>query len=375
MKHFLLCIALTLVPAGCFFEEEDSSPKDAPIRGLITTLAHAMEETTVRHYPGVLEPGEINVLSFEVGGKIGRVDLEVGQRVVAGERLAALDSEQFQTAIESRRAALEEVTVTLQQATADLERSEQLLSTGAGTRVSRDEDATRVRELQAEQHQAEQSLAEAEENLNDTVLTAPFNGIVSTVSVDSFATVTAGQTVLSLYESTDFEVSFYVSFDVASRLVVGVPAKVRLADDPSIVLDGVVSALGERADTVSSFPVVVALTEVSPIIKAGMAVEVAFEFSVAGGDAGFLIPISAGVTDSRTGDLSAPRPPGEPQPIILFVYDRETSTVHQRVVTFAGIRGNNFLVTDGLEEGDRVAIKGVSFLRDGMEVKLLERGE
>lgn len=373
MKILLKVLALTIILTACFPEEESGLPPEPPIRGLITTLVSASEDTTIRRYPGVLEPGEVNVLSFEVGGKLGRIDLSVGQRVTKGQVLARLDSEQFTTAIASRRAAIDAVTATLAQAEDDLARSETLLASGSVTRVSRDEDATKVRELKAELTQAQQSLTEAEENLGDTVLSAPFDGIVSTVSVDSFATVGAGQTVLTVYEASDFEVSFYVSFDVASRLLVGTPAKVRLSDDPSTVLTGVVSALGERADTVSSFPVVVSLDEVTPIIKAGMAVEAAFEFAVEG-DRGFLIPISAGVTDAVADELGQPAGPNEIQPVPVFVFDPETSTVAQRIVTFSGIRGNNFVVVDGLQEGERVATKGVAYLREGMKVKLVERG-
>ncbi|MEO0822597.1 MAG: efflux RND transporter periplasmic adaptor subunit [Pseudomonadota bacterium] len=365
-------LTATLLLTGCFEEEnEDKADIEPPIRGLVTTLVRAVEETTVRRYPGVLEPGEVNILAFEVGGRLGRVDLSVGQRVKEGEELARLDSEQYRTTIANRRAAVERMQATLQQAEEDLARSEQLLRTGAGTRVRRDEDRTEVRETRAELVQAEQDLAEAEEDLRDTVLTAPFDGIISAVEVESFETLSSGQEVISVYQATKFEVSFSVSFDVVGRLVVGTPGTVRLSDDPTIALAAVVSELGERADTVSSFPVVVTLTETHPLIKAGMAVEVAFEFALP--DArGFLIPITAAIPE---GQIPPGAGPAAVQPVPVFVFDPETSTVKRRVVTFAGLRGNQFLIIDGVEEGERIASKGVSFLREGMTVKLLDTGE
>ncbi|MEM7075535.1 MAG: efflux RND transporter periplasmic adaptor subunit [Pseudomonadota bacterium] len=372
MRRIVIAALVPMCLSACLPEEdEDTTETTPPVRGLITTLVEEQEQTTIRRYPGILEPGEVNALSFEVGGKMGRLDLSVGQRVTEGQVLARLDSAQFQSTVENRRAALDAVNVRLAQAEEDLQRSESLLERGAVTRVRRDEDRTRVRELQAERTQAEQTLREAEENLKDTVLTAPFDGIVSALDVDSFATLASGQTVLSIYEASDFEVSFFVSFDVASQLVVGTPASVRLADNPDISLAAVVSELGERADTVSSFPVVVALTDISPVMKAGMSVEVSFEFDVPG-DGGFLIPTSAAITD---GEIPEAAGPNSIQPVPVYVYDPETSTVQRRTVSFAGLRENSFLVVDGLEAGERVAIKGVSFLRDGMEVRLLERKE
>ncbi|MEX0368182.1 MAG: efflux RND transporter periplasmic adaptor subunit, partial [Ruegeria sp.] len=225
------------VLAACLPEEEAADETtETPVRGLITTLIDDAEEVTIRRYPGVLEPSEVNLLSFEVGGRLGRVTLDVGERVAEGQLLAALEPEQFQTVIESRQAAIDEARATLAQSEEDLARSETLLQSGTITKVRRDEDATAVKQDQARLTQAEKDLSAAQQDLTDSKLFAPFDGIIDAIEVDSFATVSAGQTVLSLYQQSEYEVSFSVSFDVISRLVVGTPATVRLADDPSIAL-------------------------------------------------------------------------------------------------------------------------------------------
>jgi len=70
---------------------------------------------------------------------------------------------------------------------------------------------------------------------------------------------------------------------------------------------------------------------------------------------------------SQTASPGAPRAGAH-----VFVYDAETSTVLRRQVRLGGVRGDQMLVIDGLEAGDRVASAGVSFLFEGMEVTLLE---
>lgn len=369
MSIFALALGATAL-LGCIPEGEVEA-EDPPVRGLVTTVVSAVEETTVRRYPGVLEPGEVNLLSFEVGGRLGRLTLDVGQRVQEGDLLAALSVEQFQTTIENREAAVEEAEATLAQAEEDLARSQQLLDRGAGTRVTRDEDRTGVNQSRAQLTQAEKDLAAAREDLADSKLYAPFDGIIDSVEADSFATVSSGQTILTVYEQADYEVSFSVSFDVIERLVVGTPAQVRLADNPDIVLPAVVSELGERAGTVSSFPVVVRLAEVEPIVKAGMAVEVAFEFALPAA-VGHLIPISAAIPDVEVPEGAGPNAVVDLQ---VYVYDPDSETVRRRDVTMAGIRGNQFLIIDGLEVGERVATKGVTFLREGMTVRPLDRSD
>ncbi|MEM0945621.1 MAG: hypothetical protein AAGI70_16925, partial [Pseudomonadota bacterium] len=114
-------------------------------------------------------------------------------------------------------------------------------------------------------------------------------------------------------------------------------------------------------------PVVVRLDETVPIIKAGMAVEVSFEFALPEAE-GFLIPISAAIPE---GQIPEDAGPGTVTPLEVYVFDDASSTVKRRQITMAGIRGNQFLVIGGLSPGEHVATKGVTFLREGMEVKLL----
>lgn len=370
--RIIVALSLLFALSACWPEEDaDAADDTTPTRGLITTLISDVEEVTIRRYPGVLEPSEVNMLSFEVGGRLGRMNLDVGERVSTGQLLAELEPSQFETVIENRRAAIEEVAATLAQAEDDLERSQALLDNGTITVVRRDQDATAVAQVRAQLTQAEQNLSTAEQDLADSKLYAPFDGILDAIEVESFATVGAGQTVLSLYQQEEYEVSFSVSFDVISRLVVGTLAMVRLADDPSVSLPAVVTELGERAGQVSSFPVVVRLSETAPIIKAGMAVEVAMEFALPAAR-GHLLPMSAVIPGTDIPDEAGPN---DPIPLDIYVYDPETSTVQQRTVTMAGIRENRFLIIDGLSVGDRVATKGVTFLRDGMEVALLPDAE
>ncbi len=368
MRRLSLILALGVLVGACDDDSADAGMAAPPIRGLVTTVVAAGENTIARQYPGVLEPQDITSLSFEVPGKLGEVNLSVGQRVDQGQELARLDSEQFESALQIRQAAVDEARATVAQDRDDLNRQEELFRSGTTTRVALDNARTDLRRSEAQLRQAEQSLASAREDLEKTVIFAPFAGIINSVDADSFATVGAGVPITSLYNPASFEVSFSVNFETLSQLVVGTPGVIRLADDPSVVLDVVVSELGERADTVSSFPVTVAVVGDHPLVRAGMAVEVAFEINLQA-DRGLLIPITAAIAERGTLENFSR---GGTAPVPVFVFDEETSTVRRREVQIAGLRENRFIVVEGLEPGERVASAGVSFLREGMEVRLIE---
>ena len=369
MRYLLKVILLAAIPllAGCEDVKTTSQDEPSSVRGLKTVLIEEQEKTSVRRYPSVLQPSETTTLSFEISGRMGENDLEVGQRVQAGEVLAELDRSSLDLAVGEAEAALQQAEATAANAVADLERQEQLWKREVTTRAKLDQARTAAQTSNAQVDQINKQLETAKENLSKVELKAPYDGIINSVSVDSFANVTAGEAVATLYNSTGFEVRFSVSYDVVNRLTVGKRVAVRLADNPAISLEAQVNELGSSADTVSSFPVVVRLSEVHPDLKAGMAIEAAIEFSVTE-EEGFVLPLTALVIEGQVETATAPDAPIDAK---VFLYDEATETVKQQTIKIVGIRENEIITSSGLKLGDRVASAGVAFLREGQKVKLL----
>lgn len=368
MRRFWTLAIILVALTGC----KEEPPEENVIRGLKTHLIVASEPSTQRRYPGVLEPSELTTLSFEVGGKLKEVSLTVGQSVSTGDVIAEIDPRSLEIQVENLQAGLAQAEANAKNAAEALERQRTLLERGAVTQVAVDDAETLALTSAATVEQAQKALDSAREDLEKAVLVAPFDGIVNAVDVESFANVSAGSPVASIYSPNAFEVSFSVNFETANQLVVGKPATIRLADRPEIVLDAVVSELGSRADTVSSFPIVLQVTEGNPVLKAGMAVEAEIEFPLPA-DEGFLIPLSATINQGQiTGGGGGSNDPGK---LAVYVYDPETSTVNRREALVAGVRENSLLIIDGLEEGERIASAGVSFLQDGQKVKLLDEDQ
>jgi len=363
---------LVVVVFGCIGLAACDRAEDAtqePIRGLKTFEIADIERVSVRRFPGVLEPSSLNALSFEVAGSLLDFDLAVGQKVAAGEVIARLDPTSLELQVQSAQAGVEQAEAVANNAAATLARQEALLTSGNTTRANLENARTEAQSAAATLVQAQRSRATAEENLDNATLVAPFDGIVNSVDAAPFQTVSPGTPILSLYDPSDFTVSFSVNFDTVDRLVVGTPATVRPADRPEIMLAAVVSELGARADTVSSFPVVVSLRQTDPLLKAGMAVETALAFPLPA-EQGYAVPLSVIIRD---GNASGDPVGGEGVSTVgIYVYDPATGTVNRRQVTVGGIRENRIIVLDGVEPGERIASAGVQFLREGQKVKLLD---
>lgn len=361
-----ICAGLAVLTVAACNEEE--GPVDPPIRALKTFVVNETERETTRRFPAVLEPAELNLLSFEIGGKLTEVTLDVGQFVSGGDVLAELDKTSLEFAVQNAEAGVSAAESQARITSEAFTRQEELFKRGAVSKVSVDDAQTNAEEAAASLDQANATLDNALEDISKSVMRAPIDGIINTVDVESFATVAAGTAIASIYSADSFEVSFSVNFDTVSKLVVGSQAQVRLADNPGIVLPAVVSELGSRADTVSSFPIVLTLEETNPILKAGMAVEASLSFNLPV-EEGYLLPLTAMIMEGRLQDKTQPGAPGHAE---VFVFDEVANTVKRQEITIAGVRDNAVLVIEGLELGDRVASAGVSFLFEGQTVKLLE---
>ncbi|MCY6383338.1 efflux RND transporter periplasmic adaptor subunit [Hoeflea prorocentri] len=368
MRRIVLPMIGLITLAACGEGDNRTGDIEPVVRGLKTCIVEDVEDTTIRHYPSVLQPSSTTTLSFEVTGRLLQVNLDVGQSVNEGDVIAEIDPKSLQIQVDNAEAALRQAESTARNAEEDFNRKSQLVDQGVVTKADADQSRTNMETSQAQVVQAAKQLETAKENLDKSVLRAPFNGIISSVDVQSFTNVTAGAPVATIYADDRFESSFTVSFDVVNRIAVGKNATVRLADDPAVVLPGHISELGSRADSVSAFPVVVTLDETNELLKAGMAVEITLEFPVPRGG-GFTLPLTVMPLE---GDFKVPEDPQEPGALKLFVYDDASGTVKLRDVLIGGLRDNQLIVVDGLQPGDQVACAGVSFLRDGMKVKPLQ---
>ena len=248
-------------------------------------------------------------------------------------------------------------------ADAEFQRQDQLLKKGVTTQAIFDRANATLLTAKAQFDQAQRQLDLATHNLDRSKLLAPFSGTIAGVEVKSFAQVTAGQSIVTLYSDDSFETDFLVPSGTFQTLTLRQPVAVKVADRPDLSLSGEIKELGSKAAQVSAFPVVVKLKNSVPGLNAGMSVEVAIEEPLIGGGAkGFLLPLTSLVPEGGK-DLQGIAH--------VFLYDRTSSTVKKHHITAGGIRDNSLVVTEGLSAGDIVASAGVSYLVDGQKVKLL----
>ena len=325
-------------------------------------------------------------VSAKITGKVVEVLIEEGMRVEEGAVLARLDDTEAKAQLALARAQLAaarsqvaDVRAQLEQAERDHERQQelfrrQLIAAQALDAALAQRDALRARQTVAlEQIRvAQEGVAVAEVQLDNTVVRAPFSGVVvaksaqpgemiSPISAGGGFTRTGIGTIVDM-ESLEIQVDVNEAF--INRVKPGQPVEATLNAYPDSKIPAEVIAIIPTADrSKATVKVRIALKRKDSRIVPDMGVRVAFLERTP------TVPDGGGA--AKTGVLvpaDAVRPDGAQA--LVFVY--ANGKVERRRVTLGEAFGVERQVLSGLRPGERVVLSPPPSLQDGAAVKLAE---
>jgi RND family efflux transporter MFP subunit len=351
---WLLCIAVGLT--ACKEKVEIVEV----VRAIKTITVKEQPAEIIRKFAGQVAAVDSSGLSFEVGGQVESVAVDIGDKVKKGQVLAVLDPEPYQLDVDAIEAELVKAKENVTKTKAEYERQKQIFEQGAG--------AQRYMEVAEYNYKAALSAVKfqnakldlARRNLRKTKLLSPYDGIIAWRSVQPNEEVKAGQKILEINASGKMEVQLAVPETTIDRINIDDPVEISFPTLSGESAKGRISYIGGAAIKANAFPVKVALIDPSEKVKPGMTAAANLSLKDENRTSGYLVPMQALL------------PSAEPNRGYAFVYDPGTSTVKKTPVRSRGTADKRVIIDEGLEVGDIIAVAGVSFLADGMEVKRLE---
>ena len=291
------------------------------------------------------------MLSFEVPGRIIEMTAREGTEVAKGTLLARLDERDFQSAVDRETARRNE-------ARADYERNQTLF----------ERDAISLRDLEVVRRHfevTEANLDQAEKALEDTRLTAPFDGRIAGRLVENHENITAKQPVIMFLDDSSLEIKADFPEGDFLRMRQGDPAEmteilspqVEISAAPGTRISAFIKERRSTADPVTrTFEVTLGFDAPEGLaVASGMTAKLIVQLP-AGESGRQLVPAVAVVADDE----------GNPR---VWVFDGETGAVTARQVAVGALTGDLIEILGGLDDGERIAIQGASNLREGMRVR------
>jgi len=361
MRLICLIFVAALLLSGCDEPNRESAENIRPIAWM---QVQPVQLEQIRRLSGTLAPVEAASLSFEVNGKVESVSVRLGESVRQGQELAHLDQRSFSLSLQSAQASLAQTQATLTEAENEYNRYAELVEQGVVSRSGFDNAKGAYETALSAVAVAKAQLEIARKNLQDSILRAPYDGVITRRLIEPSQQVSPGQTVFEIEGNHGLEARVMVPETIIQELRRNMQVPVHFPAADGLTVKGIVSEIGTRAEAANAFPVVVVLNDAPSRLRGGMTAEVDFTFQSAGrsGHRGSSIKVPVAAVAAGTGQTAH-----------VFVYDSEKQVVSKRQVQTENLLNNEVYISSGLEAGEIIAVAGVAFLRDGQPVTLLDQ--
>lgn len=331
---------------------EEASPPP-PVRPVLSVVI-APQATAVLGFTGTVEPRYRVGIGFRILGRLVSRMVEVGDRVAAGQVLAAIDPVALDLAVRSAEAELFTARAQLANASGVEERQRTLLAQGTATQAqfeaaqqAKDAAAAALRRLEA-------NLAKAQEQLGYAELRSEIDGVVTAIGAQVGQVASPGQAVVTVARPDIREAVLDVPEEVSRELAPGAPFDIALQLDPTIRTPGRLREIAPVADpSTRTRRLLVTLSDPTEVFRLGTTVT-----ATLAAPASQVIELPRSALLERDGrDL-------------VWVVDPATRTVSTRAIVVESRDALTVRVAEGLPAGTRVVTAGARSLQPGQAVKI-----
>ena len=320
-------------------------------------------------------------VASKITGKMVELDIEEGDKVREGQVIARLDDTNVRAALAAARAQLDftkaglaETQVNLANARRDYDRQMSLVKGHFVSQAAVDNSRTSMDALTAQLatqrsniEVAQRNVEVADRNLADTIVRAPFNGIVTVKAAQPGEVVSplsagGGFTrtgIGTIVDMDSLEIQVDVNENFINRVEPAQKVTAKLNAYPDWHIPGHVIAVIPTADrSKGTVTVRIALDQKDQRILPEMGVRVSF------------LADSAGESAKPVPGLSLPPNAVQVSDTVGVVYVVHDSTVERRAVKLGAISADRVTVLSGLSPGEHVAIGDFARLKDGARIRV-----
>lgn len=364
----MMLAAVALFPS-CSKNGQQMSQGAAPEIATITLSPQTADLRST--FPATIKGKTDIEIRPQVTGFITKVHVDEGQRVRKGQVLFTLDQVTFQAAVDQARAAVNNAQTAVNTARMTADSKKSLFDKNIISQYEYQLSQNSLAQAEAQLANAKAALASAQKNLAYTVVTAPSDGVVGTIpnregslaspsSAQPLTTVSDNSQVYAYFSLTEKDLLDMVgegqrTIEAAIKEMPEV--QLRLSDGSLYPLSGKVATVSGVIDNSTGSSSVRALfNNPSGVLRSGATGQIIIPDNQ---ENVIIIPQKA------TFELQDRR--------FAYVVNDSNKVVSTPITIEANNDGKNFVVTSGLQAGQRIAVEGVGTkLADGMTITPVE---
>lgn len=342
-------IALAMLLASC---SHDAKLVPSETRTIQARTAQATERTVPRLIAvrGTIHAQDDAVLSSRAMGPVVRDHVKLGDRVRKGDALIEIEPQMSNGGLAQAQGALAQAQAALSLAERNLKRFESLYEAKACSQLELDMARMQQETAAGAVKQAQGAVAQASAVANESVLRAPFDGVIVEKFVSVGDLVGPGRPVVRVQTKQGRDLHFNVRASDAPQLTLGTPIACVL-DHTQQNVEAVITEIAPSADPMTHSVTVKARLSDIDSLSAGFTATA----EIPGGPTtALLIPASAVL---KTGGLQ------------LVTTVDESGVARTRAVTVGRVRGNDVEVLSGVQAGEVVVLDRTGVIPEGTRIE------
>ncbi|HVZ48193.1 MAG TPA: efflux RND transporter periplasmic adaptor subunit, partial [Gemmatimonadaceae bacterium] len=210
-----------------------------------------VQQTTITAGPaisGALVADRTASIRAEVAGSVVAVLKDPGAHVTAGTPLVRIDDAAIRDAWLSAKSGVTQAQLAYDLAKRDQDRADKLLAAGAIATNAAEQARRGAVAAQAMLDDAKARLASAQKNLDNTVVTAPYDGIVSERQVNPGDVVAPGAPLVTVVDPSTMRLEGSVPAEQLGAVRLGAPVTFTVTGYPGRTFTGTISNIYPSAD-------------------------------------------------------------------------------------------------------------------------------
>ncbi|GGX38725.1 efflux RND transporter periplasmic adaptor subunit [Undibacterium squillarum] len=303
---------------------------------------------------GSIQPERKADLRAEVQSVVMQVLKENGDTVKRGDILVKLDETSIRDNLMSAQEAARSAATTLEQAERNLQRMKTLRASGMTSLQALDDAELKVESTRSELSAAKARVVSAQQQIQRTVVRAPFDGVVSDRKVSAGDTASIGKELLKVIDPASMRFSGRVSTDRIAQVKVGQAVSFRVNGYSGQQFEGKVTRVDPVANDVTrQVEVLVGFSGAEKPTVSGLYAEGNISSTAV---SALTLPESAVM---RSGDLT-------------YAWQVNGNALRKKTLQIGSRdpRSGNFEIRSGLAMGDVVMRNPNSSLQDGQSVQM-----
>lgn len=333
-------LALLIILLGCD-KKEDKPSQEIP-KPVKVMQINKSADYIVRRFPGQVHAGRDSVLSFKVSGVLIDLAVKKGQEIIKGNLIGSLDPVDFDLKVKEQQARYDE-SQSLYEKYAKLKKQDYI-------------SKAEYEKQKAKRDIALANLNLAKQNLKDTKIYAPYDGVIADTYPEKYQRVKAYEPVALLYDLNNID----IAIDVPENIIINIDNN--NIKDYRVIFEGASNKeypieykkhISDADEATNTYKVYFTLPHPDGLtVLKGMTATVKVNIeNKKNSEESYNIPAQAVFSDESNNHY-------------VWLINPETNRVVKTKIEIKNIFGNNLTVIKGISVGDKIITTGTHLLQD-----------